>query len=144
MKNKSFLRIRMHTGLLILRLGIGTMFIIHGIPKIFGGAVKWEKLGDAAAKVGLDFLPHFWGFMGAFSEFFGGFLIAVGLFFRPACALLIFTMIVASNLHFSNGDAFSKASHAIESGILFMALFLMGPGKYSVDYKLFHSKHPFS
>ncbi len=69
-------------GILVIRIGIGIMFIIHGYPKVFGGAQKWEKLGGAAAKVGLDFLPHFWGFMAAFSEFFGGVLLMIGFFFN--------------------------------------------------------------
>ncbi len=31
-------------GLLILRIGIGIMFLYHGAPKLIGGPEKWEKL----------------------------------------------------------------------------------------------------
>ena len=29
-------------GLLFLRIGIGVMFIMHGLPKLIGGPEKWE------------------------------------------------------------------------------------------------------
>ncbi len=120
-------------GLLLLRVGIGVMFMIHGWPKLAGGAAKWAKLGGAMAKLGLDFAPTMWGFMAACSEFFGGLLLAIGLFFRPAAAALLSTMVVASIMHLRNGDSFTSASHAIEAGILFAALILIGPGRYALQ-----------
>ena len=33
-------------GLLILRVGIGVMFIIHGWGKLIGGTDKWEAIGS--------------------------------------------------------------------------------------------------
>ncbi|KLT64693.1 DoxX family protein [Pedobacter sp. BMA] len=124
-----------NTGLLLLRLGIGVMFIIHGFPKLAGGPHGWTGLGGSMKVVGINFLPVFWGFMAAATETFGGFLLIVGLFFRPACILLVFTMIVAALVHFGKGDGLQGASHAIESGILFLSLIFIGPGKYSVDKK---------
>jgi putative oxidoreductase len=123
-------------GLLILRLGIGSMFLFHGAPKMFGGPEKWEKLGTAMANVGIQFMPAFWGFMSAFAEFIGGILIVTGLFFRPACILLTINMTVAAVMHLSRGDGLGGASHAIEDGIVFLSLILIGPGKYSLDDKL--------
>jgi putative oxidoreductase len=123
-------------GLLILRLGIGCMFLFHGAPKMFGGPEKWEKIGMAMANVGIQFMPVFWGFMSAFSEFVGGILIITGLFFRPACILLTINMTVAAIMHLSRGDGLGGASHAIEDGIVFLSLILIGPGKYSLDDKL--------
>jgi len=124
-----------NTGLLLLRLGIGIMFIIHGFPKLAGGPDGWVKLGGSMKVAGIDFLPVFWGFMAAVSETFGGFLLIVGLFFRPALILLIITMIIAALVHFAKGDGLSGASHAIELGIVFFGLLFIGPGKYSVDKK---------
>ena len=121
-------------GLLILRIGIGGMFVFHGTPKIIGGPAMWEKLGGAVHALNITFLPTiFWGFMAAFSECFGGIFLALGIFFRPACILMAITMVVATSQHLLvNGDSFGVASHAIESGILFISLVLIGPGKYTV------------
>lgn len=124
-----------NTGLLILRIGLGVMFIIHGFPKLAGGPSGWTGLGGSMQVVGIDFLPVFWGFMAAVAETFGGFLLIVGLFFRPACMLLVFTMAIAALVHFGKGDGLKGASHAIELGIVFFSLIFIGPGKYSVDKK---------
>lgn len=124
-------------GLLILRIGIGGMFVlVHGAPKLFGGPDQWEKVGMAMGSLGITFMPAFWGFMAAFAEFFGGLCLILGLFFRPACILLTLTMIVATSRHLSQGDGWGRASHAIEDGIVFLSLILIGPGKYSLDEKL--------
>jgi len=109
------------------------MFIMHGLPKLTGGPEKWAMLGDTMKSLGIDFAPTVWGFMGAFSECVGGLLLAIGLFTRPACIALLATMIVAASMHISKGDPFVKYSHAVEAGILFISLILIGPGKYSLD-----------
>ncbi|WP_029281422.1 DoxX family protein [Pedobacter sp. R20-19] len=124
-----------NTGLLIMRIGIGIMFIVHGFPKLAGGLGGWAELGGSMKVVGINFLPVFWGFMAAVTETFGGFLLIVGLFFRPACIALVFTMIIAALVHFGKGDGLGGASHAIELGIVFFSLIFIGPGKYSVDKK---------
>ncbi|ARS41863.1 DoxX family protein [Sphingobacteriaceae bacterium GW460-11-11-14-LB5] len=124
-----------NTGLLLLRIGLGVMFIIHGFPKLAGGPDGWTGLGGSMKVIGINFLPIFWGFMAAATETFGGFLLIVGLFFRPALILLIFTMIIAALVHFGKGDGLQGASHAIELGIVFFGLIFIGPGKYSVDKK---------
>ncbi|QXU41433.1 MULTISPECIES: DoxX family protein [Pedobacter] len=124
-----------NTGLLLIRIGLGVMFIIHGFPKLAGGPDGWTGLGGSMKVIGINFLPVFWGFMAAVSETFGGFLLIVGLFFRPALILLIFTMIIAALVHFGKGDGLQGASHAIELGIVFFGLIFIGPGKYSVDKK---------
>jgi len=124
-----------NTGLLLMRIGIGIMFIVHGFPKLAGGPAGWEQLGGSMKVVGVSFFPIFWGFMAAVAETFGGFLLIVGLFFRPACISLVFTMIIAALVHFGKGDGLGGASHAIELGIVFLGLIFIGPGKYSVDKK---------
>jgi putative oxidoreductase len=120
-------------GLLILRLGIGGMFIFHGAPKILGGPDMWEKLGATMGIFGIHLLPVFWGFMSSFAECFGGIFLILGFLFRPACVLLTINMIVATSMHLNRGDGLGIASHAIEDGILFLSLILIGPGKYSLD-----------
>lgn len=124
-------------GLLFARVGLGLMFMAHGWPKVTGGPEKWAKLGSAMSSFGIDFAPTFWGFMGAFGEFGGGLLLAAGFMTRPALFLLISTMVVATMKHVDAGDPFTKWSHAAEAGITFVGLFLMGPGRFSLDWKLF-------
>ena len=125
-------------GLLILRLGFGlSMMIFHGFGKLKGGPEKWEKLGANMSNLGIDFLPAFWGFMAAFSEFFCSFFIIIGLLFKPATALLIMTMLVAVVMHMSlpegtPGAGLSGASHAIEYLVVYVALLFTGPGKYKI------------
>lgn len=124
-----------NTGLLVLRLGIGAMMIVHGLPKIAGGVAKWTAIGGEMKTLGIDFLPAFWGFMAAATETFGGFLLMIGFLFRPVNLMLLFMMIVAALHHLKNGDGLGGASHAIELAILFFSLLFIGAGKYSVDGK---------
>lgn len=123
-------------GLLILRMGIGAMFVFHGAPKMLGGPAKWEGLGKAVGIFGISFAPTFWGFMAAVAEFFGGFALILGLFTREFSALLVITMAVAAGFHFNRGEGLFGASHAVELGILFFSLIFIGPGKYSLDERL--------
>jgi len=120
------------TGLLILRIGFGGMYLFHGWPKISGGPERWTKLGGAMGNLGIDIFPTFWGFLAAFSEFFGGLCLIFGLFFGWAALLMAATMAVAAVNHFSRGDGLSGASHAIENGIVLFCLIFIGPGKYSL------------
>ena len=119
-------------GLLILRIGIGVMFIYHGLPKLMGGPGAWEGLGKTMGIFGITFLPQFWGFMAAFAEAVGGVALIAGIAFRPFLVLLLIDMIVASTMHLSKGQGLFAASHAVEMGIVFLSLIFTGPGKYVV------------
>ncbi len=120
------------TGLLILRIGLGIMFLYHGAPKLFGGPEMWAKIGTAAGNFGLSFAPAFWGFMAGIAEFGGGLFLLLGLFFTPACVLLVIDLVVASSTHFHAGQGLAGASHAIEDAIVFLSLVFIGPGKFSL------------
>jgi putative oxidoreductase len=123
-------------GLLVLRVGLGISYILHGAPKIMGGPEKWEKLGGAMQSLGISFAPEFWGFMASATEFFGALLLISGLLFREAALFLFITMFVAATNHLVQGDGFRVASHAIENGIVFFSLMFIGPGRYSVDERM--------
>jgi putative oxidoreductase len=125
-----------NTGLLIIRVGLGIMMMVHGFPKLAGGVAMWTKIGGNMSVVGIDFFPLGWGFMAAATESVGGLFLLLGLFFRPAALLLLFTMIIASLVHLSDPkQGLMDASHAIELGVVFLGLVFIGPGKYSIDKK---------
>lgn len=126
-------------GLLLIRVGIGlSLMIFHGFGKIKGGPELWIKIGGSMQNLGIDFAPVFWGFMAAFSEFFGSLFLILGILFRPAAFLLAITMIVAAIRHLNlpagaEGAGWNGASHALELLAVYVALFLTGPGKYKIS-----------
>lgn len=119
-------------GLFIIRIGLGIMFMLHGFPKISGGVDTWEKIGMAMGNIGIHFMPAFWGFMAALAEFGGGICLILGILFRPATAMMVFTMFIAAMMHYQNGDGFGGYSHAVENGIVLLGLFFTGSGKYAI------------
>jgi putative oxidoreductase len=128
-------------GLLIVRLGVGlSMAIFHGWGKISGGPEMWTRVGGSMANLGLDFAPAMWGFLAAFSEFGCSVLLVLGFLFRPAAAMLTFTMLVAVVTHLnmppeSERAGWSGASHALELGTVYLMLLLTGPGKLALSYR---------
>ena len=79
-------------------------------------------------------LPIAWGFLAAVTEGIGGLLLVLGVFYRPTCLFLCFTMIVATLKHFSEGDNFMMVtSHPFELAFVFLGLAFIGPGRFSID-----------
>ncbi|MCH8247842.1 MAG: DoxX family protein [Bacteroidetes bacterium] len=119
-------------GLLVLRVGFGVGFIYyHGWDKITGGPERWEGLGGAMSRLGINFLPTFWGFMMSFAESVGALMIAAGFLFRPLCAILAFGMFVAWLGHVVSGRG--NPGHPFKNFFVLVGVMLIGPGKYSVD-----------
>jgi putative oxidoreductase len=128
--------------LLIGRVAIGLCFLTHGLGKLgvvgtgnMQGFVDWlESLGVPMAPVQAR--------MAMMSEIGGGSLLALGLLTRPACALLVFTMIVAGRIgHKGAGYLITNsppgAEYTINLAVICAVLFLLGPGVLSLDYLLF-------
>jgi putative oxidoreductase len=121
-------------GLLIGRIGIGAIFIFFGWHKLFAGQAAWTKIGQAIGALGIHFYPVFWGFMAALSEFGGGILLILGLFFRPVAILLVFTMLVAFVSSFkAEPHNFNYYSRPLEMLCIEIVFLFVGPGKYSID-----------
>ncbi len=120
-------------GLLVMRIGLGAMMMTHGIPKLLGGPTKWGKLGKAMGAVGIDSAPEFWGLCAALAESLGAFFVILGLWTRYSAASVVITMMVAIAMHYDKGDSLGSMSHAIEVGVSFLAIAIIGAGRFSID-----------
>lgn len=140
----SFLGKYREGGLLLLRAGIGLLFMVHGLLMMSGSGhwynwhnivAHWHDIGAAGMQpVGMNSYLPFWGALAFFSEFIGGIFLALGFCFRPACLFLAITMTMATIMHWKHHDPFNKSlSHAAEMAVVFYSLLLIGPGTYSID-----------
>ncbi|HMT01576.1 MAG TPA: DoxX family protein [Candidatus Absconditabacterales bacterium] len=134
-------------GLLVIRVGLGILFVIAGRPKITGGTQMRAWLGGNMSLIGITFWPVFRGFMAAFAEFVGGILVILGFMKRPAAFLIAFTMFIATLMHLSTVPAESNILDLIKASqltlallIVFAGLMITGPGKISLDYIVFGNK----
>jgi len=117
------------TGLLIMRLGLGVLFIILTGPVLLGGHARWASFGNAIRNLGLHSHFQVWGFIGALLGCAGGALMIFGLFFRLGVLLtLILTLI-----HLLGVRDYRAELPAIELFLMLLGLLFVGPGKYSVD-----------
>ena len=129
-RNSSFSK---DLGLVVLRLGIGVIFAIHGWSKLVGGFPVWENLGKVLELFGIQFYPVAWGFLAAAIEFFGGIMIAIGFYTRVAALFLSLVMIAATSLLASKVSPFSSLAHPLSMLVVFVSLCITGSGGLSVD-----------
>lgn len=125
-------------GILIIRVGIGLIFIRHGYPKILAGTSEWQWLGSQMANLGITFAPLFWGFAAAWAEFFGGILLTCGLATRVASFFMACVMFVAFVMHVKKGDSWGYMSHPLALLVVFIGLMVCGSGRYSLDTYLYN------
>ncbi|HRF75973.1 MAG TPA: DoxX family protein [Chitinophagales bacterium] len=120
-------------GMLFLRIALGASFIYnHGFKKIADPS-RWGKLGAEMQVIHIDFAPAFWGFMAAFSEFFGAVFIILGLFTRLSAFMLAFTMFIAFMAGNSPNDF---NAYPFEMMLVFITIMIIGPGKLSIDAQI--------
>ena len=120
-------------GLMIIRIGLGLIFIRHGYPKVFKGVAEWQWLGDQMANIGITFWPIMWGFMAACTEFFGGIGLVLGLGTRVCAFFLAFVMFVATIMHITKSDPWGYISHPLSLCVVFIGLMVAGGGYFAVD-----------
>jgi len=124
-------------GSLALRIPMGIIFMAHGSHKLFGwfGGYGLEGTGQWMASIGLE-PGYLMALLAGSGEFFGGLAILLGLFTRPAAAVLGFTMIVAiASVHLGNGLFMSNNGYEFGLALLSgsVALALLGGGRWSLD-----------
>lgn len=127
---------------LIGRVAIGICFIIHALGKLgVVGPGNMEGFVAWLADLGVP-MPHVQARLAMLSELVGGSLLAIGLLTRPACVLLIFTMLMAGRIgHRGAGYLITNdppgAEYTINLAVICAVFALLGPGAYSLDAALF-------
>jgi putative oxidoreductase len=117
------------TGLAILRIAAAAFMMTHGFPKFQKLIAGDFEFGDP---IGIGAAPTL--FLAVLAEFICPILIIVGFKTRWASVLPAITMLVAAGVvHLS--DPFGKKEKALLYLAMFIAIILLGPGKYSVDKK---------
>jgi putative oxidoreductase len=122
-------------GLLLLRLGLGAIFIYHGYPKLFGHThefvQQFERLG----------LPGYFAYFSGVIELFGGSMLVAGLYTRIAGLAIAIEMAVGI-WRVGRFTANPFAVHTYETpmalAVAAFALATLGAGLISLDHALFH------
>lgn len=110
----------------IFRIGTSLLFMQHGAQKLFG------VLGGSQVE-------SFFSLMGlaGVMEFFGGLLVALGLFTRPVAGILALEMVVAYFMAHAPNGVFPIQDGGGELALLFMLGFALiaalGPGAFNLD-----------
>ena len=116
----------------LLRVLCGVLLVTHGYGKIvnpFGAVGMVESLG---------FYPGvFWSPLLAATEFFGGILIAIGLFTRPAAFAATIVLLVTVYFHgVVQGEGLGGAEKSILWAAILFFFAIRGANSQSVDAKL--------
>jgi putative oxidoreductase len=116
--------------LLVMRLVLGAVIVTHGYHKVFGGLHHHVQLVTSLG------LPSWMAYLSAFTEFFGGLLVLLGLFTRAACFAICINLSVAiAKVHLHNGLTgnggyeFPLALAALAFGLIFL-----GAGPIAFDH----------
>ncbi len=120
--------------LLPLRIGVGVVFLVHGIQKLqWGNAAVTQYF----AKVGIP-LASFWAPVVTWVELLCGAALVIGLLTRYAALLLTVEMVVAIlKVHLKAGFFISSNDYGYEFALALLGatltLLFAGGGKPSVD-----------
>jgi putative oxidoreductase len=124
---------------LVLRIGLGVMFIAHGLQLAFGKFGGPGVTGFSEMLSGMGFTPAlFWSYTAAYTTLVGGIFLISGIFVRGASfLLLIFITVAAVKVHLAKGFFLGKGGYEYNFIIacVCIALIIMGAGKYSLMNK---------
>ncbi len=123
-------------GLLLLRWGLGAIFIVSGYTKLFGNV---RMIFDFFASIGM---PSYMVYVAGAVEFFGGWLLVAGLFTRVAALLLAGQMAIAIwKAHMGKGVlAVNEYAYPLALAVGSFALATCGAGVISIDKLIFRDK----
>ena len=116
--------------LLLLRIGVGIIFIMAGWGKLTG----IEGVQGFFANLGIP-IPGLMAWVVACVEFFGGLMVLFGAYAKIPYLLLAIVMSVAI-LTTKLGGEFNAARLDMMLLLTSLALFFLGSGQYSVDHKI--------
>lgn len=116
--------------ILLLRIGVGVIFIVAGWGKLTG----IEGVQGFFGNVGIP-LPGIMAWVVALVEFFGGIMVLFGAYTKIPYLLFAFTMLVAIFM-VKLPDGFSGLRLELMLFLASLALFFIGNGNYSVDHKI--------
>lgn len=116
--------------LLLLRIGVGVIFIVAGWGKITG----IEGVQGFFGNLGIP-LAGLMAWVVAIVELVGGIMVLLGAYIRIPALLLAIVMIVALFTTKLGGE-FSAARLDLMLLLTSLALFFLGSGSYSVDDKM--------
>lgn len=137
----SFQPINLSLGILLIRIIIGVLMTFYGYQKL----INFETMAAS------DFWAKEVSFLGMsgktplaltiFAEFFCSLLLIIGLFTRMALIPLLICMgyIIAFVAKFAviySGDNGTEVNNAFVYFIIYLGIYLTGPGNYSLDYKI--------
>ena len=128
----AFLAKYRETGVLLIRVSVGLLFILYAAPALMGGPKAWAQFGAGAGHFGLHSHLQIWGFLGSLLGCLGGVLMIFGLFFRIG-VLLVLLLAIPHAITVYNGTGFRVALPSFEMCFVLAGLLFIGPGKYSVD-----------
>lgn len=113
--------------LLILRVSAGLMMATHGWAKLSDFSTKLQTFSDP---IGLG--PAVSLQLVIFAEFLCAIFLAIGFLTRLSLIPLIIVMLVAAFVAHGE-DPLSAQEKSLLFLTIFISLFLLGPGKWSVD-----------
>jgi len=128
--------------ILLMRLFIGVCFVVHAMGKLgWVGPGNMDGFTGWLKSMGLPF-PALQARMAMLSEFIGGILITLGLLTRVGLVLCAGTMVVAVLIGHKGGGYLITNNppgheYALNLAIICVAMLLLGPGRFSLDYLLF-------
>ena len=122
--------------LLLLRCGLGLVFIYHGYPKLFGGT---ERFIESFQAIGL---PGYFVYVAGVIECFGGLAMALGLFTPVVGIVLLLEMAVAMWKYNFNLGIYAVREYELPLilGLASLTLAVTGAGRFSVDRVIFRRR----
>lgn len=125
------------SGMLVLRMGVGLIFAVHGLQKVFGWWNGPGFQGWQAVMVRMGYRPAtYFAAVSALAELLGGLALAIG-FLTPVAAMFLVSqsIVIIGGAHRKRGffsrDNGYEFPLSLFVGVL--AVLLAGAGAWSVD-----------